>query len=121
MAATVAGLWFVEDVLNGQGFDHPDYPRYAIKQAPDGLYRHRQVLPVAVFYGVLVCLFTVVGMAIGLNDHTKKGVGAKVFWIAAVVYALLFLAVAVVGRLRTLLGTKKQVKCQSWSMQPPSR
>ena len=93
MSITVAGLWFVEDVPNGQGFDHADYPENTIQQAPNGLYRHRQVLPVAVGYGVLVCLFTVVGMAIGLNEHTKEGVGAKVFWIAAVVYALLFLAV----------------------------
>jgi hypothetical protein len=95
MAVTVVGICVTKPVDQGQGFDHPGYPKKTIQQAPDGHKRHATIVVVTGCYGTLTAVFTLFCMVFGLTQHQKQGAAARVLVVAGFVYAGLFSLVVI--------------------------
>jgi len=93
LAVVVVTFWAIGGVKEDQGFDHLEYPKNTMQQAPDRGERNRWVTISASCFGALTCLFVVGGLALGLSRQQQTGFAAWILALAAVIFASLFLLV----------------------------
>ncbi|MCH2115350.1 MAG: hypothetical protein MK171_10635 [Pirellulales bacterium] len=92
MAIVLVSFFLISDAPEDQGFEHPNYPKNTMQQAPDGSERGGWVTISASCFGVLTCLFVVGGLSLGLSPR-QVGFAPWILTIAAVIFASLFMLV----------------------------
>lgn len=96
MTVVLGVLLTVEEVPDGHGFDHPEYP--TMQRGGDGAARHSRVLWGGWALGTLQMLFFVALLLLGLRRRHPRGRGAGMMVAAAVVYLACFLILVVTYR-----------------------
>ena len=108
MAVALGVICIAPTVPSGQGYDHANYPAGTIKQAPDGMQRHRPVIVAAGCFGTLTSLFVVLCGALGFNRHHRDGLGSRVLMVGGLGFAMLF-SIVVVFYWQSLMGTSSKL------------